>query len=63
MWGEYNEGGRVPPAVRTVLRNFTAAGMRIATHVVGRELWVWKTEERCASRLGCSDVTQAKAQL
>ena len=50
VWGEYNEGGHVPPAVRMVLRNFTAAGMRIATHVVGRELWVWKTEERCAGR-------------
>ena len=63
VWGEYNAGGRVPPAVRGVLRNFTAAGMRIATHVVGRELWVWKTEERCAGRPGYLRLLQAKAWL
>ncbi|KAK9827276.1 hypothetical protein WJX81_006940 [Elliptochloris bilobata] len=42
VWSVYNETGRPPPVVRALLRNFTAAGMKILTHVV----WLWKTEER-----------------
>ena len=47
VWAVYDESGRPPHHVRALLRNFTALGSRIHTHMVGPELWLWKGEGRC----------------
>ena len=40
VWAVYDESGRPPHHVRALLRNFTALGSRIHTHMVGPELWL-----------------------
>lgn len=46
VWAVFEETRRPPHKIRALLRNFTASGMHIRTHMVGPELWLWKGEDR-----------------